>query len=81
MLGGRRGYAVTEGRDARGNDEVVVERGLAREWDLALGDRMLVYRGWEVRIVGIAVEPDNVAFPLTLTPRIYASERATGTCP
>jgi len=76
VLGGRRGYAVTEGRDARGDDEVVVERGLAREWDLALGDRMQVYRGWEVRIVGVAVEPDNVAFPLTLTPRIYASERS-----
>jgi ABC-type lipoprotein release transport system permease subunit len=75
VLGGRRGYAVTEGRDARGDDEVVVERGLAREWDLALGDRMVVSRGWETRIVGIAVEPDNVAFPLTLTPRIYASER------
>jgi ABC-type lipoprotein release transport system permease subunit len=75
VLGGRRGYAVTEGRDTRGNDEVVVERGLAREWDLTLGDRMLVYRGWEVRIVGIAVAPDNVAFPLTLTPRIYASAR------
>jgi hypothetical protein len=76
VLGGRRGYAVTEGRDARGGDEVVVERGLAREWDLGLGDRMLVYRGWDVRIVGIAVEPDNVAFPLTVTPRIYASERS-----
>jgi ABC-type lipoprotein release transport system permease subunit len=75
VLGGRRGYLVTEGRDARGNDEVVVERGLAREWDLAPGDRMLVYRGWEVEIVGVAVEPDNVAFPLTVTPRIYASDR------
>ena len=74
VLGGRRGYALTAGRDARGHDEVVVERGLAREWGLAPGDRMVVGRGWDTRIVGVAIEPDNVAFPLTLTPRIYASE-------
>jgi predicted lysophospholipase L1 biosynthesis ABC-type transport system permease subunit len=73
-VGGRRGYAVTEGRDLRGRDEVVVERGLAAEWDLAPGDRMLMFGGWPVRIVGVAVEPDNVAFPLTVTPRVYASE-------
>ncbi len=72
--GGRRGYAVVEGRDLRGPDEVLVERGLAREWDLAPGDRMEVFRGWDVRVVGVAVEPDNVAFPLTVTPRIYASD-------
>jgi ABC-type lipoprotein release transport system permease subunit len=74
VVGGRRGYAVTEGRDLRGPDEVVVERGLAREWGLAPGDRMEVFRGWQVRIVGVAVEPDNVAFPLTVTPRVYTSE-------
>lgn len=76
VLEGRRGYAVTEGRDVREADEVVVERGLAREWDVAPGDRMLVFRGWEVEVVGVAVEPDNVAFPLTLTPRVYTSERS-----
>ena len=74
VVGGRRGYAVTEGRDLRGPDEVLVERGLATEWDLEPGDRMEVFRGWEVRIVGVAVEPDNVAFPLTVTPRVYTSE-------
>ena len=72
--GGRRGYAIVEGRDLRGEDEVVVERGLAREWDLEPGDRMDVFRGWETTIVGVAIEPDNVAFPLTVTPRIYTSE-------
>jgi ABC-type lipoprotein release transport system permease subunit len=75
VLGGRRGYAVTEGRDVGADDEVVIERGLAREWDLAPGDRIEVFGGWDVRVAGIAVEPDNVAFPLTVTPRIYASER------
>ena len=74
VVGGRRGYAVTDGRDLRGPDEVVVERGLAREWGLAPGDRMDVFGGWRVRIVGVAVEPDNVAFPLTVTPRVYTSE-------
>ena len=74
VTGGRRGYAVTEGRDLQGPDEVVVERGLAREWELAPGDRLTLYRGWETRIVGVAVEPDNVAFPLTVTPRVYTSE-------
>ena len=76
VLGGRRGYAITDGRDARGGDEVVVERGLAREWDLAPGDRLLVSGGWETRVVGVALEPDNVAFPLTVTPRVYASARS-----
>ena len=74
VVGGRRGYAVTEGRDLRGADEVVVERGLAREWGIAPGDRMQVFGGWDVRVVGVAIEPDNVAFPLTVTPRVYTSE-------
>jgi ABC-type lipoprotein release transport system permease subunit len=74
VVGGRRGYAVTEGRDLQGPDEVLVERGLAREWDLEPGDRMQLFRGWDVRIVGVAIEPDNVAFPLTVTPRVYTSE-------
>ena len=74
VVDGRRGYAVTEGRDLRGPDEVVVERGLAREWGLSPGDRMRVFGGWDVRVVGVAIEPDNVAFPLTVTPRVYTSE-------
>ena len=76
VLGGRRGYAVVEGRDALRDGEVVVERGLAREWNVGVGDRLEVFGGWETRIVGVALEPDNVAFPLTVTPRIYASERS-----
>ena len=34
------------GRDLRAPGEVVVERGLAREWDLAPGDRLRLGRGW-----------------------------------
>ena len=73
-VGGRRGYAVTEGRDLRGPDEVLVERGLAREWGIGPGDEMELLGGWHARVVGVAVEPDNVAFPLTVTPRVYTSE-------
>jgi ABC-type lipoprotein release transport system permease subunit len=75
VLGGRRGYAITAGRDIGGPHEAVIERGLAREWDIGPGDRLVAWRGYDVRVVGIAVEPDNVAFPLTVTPRVYVSER------
>jgi len=78
VLGGRRGYAITAGRDVRGPHEAVVERGLAREWGLAPGDRLVAWRDYELRVVGVAVEPDNVAFPLTVTPRAYVSERDWG---
>ena len=75
VLGGRRGYAITAGRDLRGPHEVVVERGLAREWNLAPGDRLVAWGHYALRVVGVAIEPDNVAFPLTVTPRVYVSER------
>ena len=79
VAGGRRGYAITEGRDLRAAGEVVIERGLAREWGLAPGDRLTVGRDRRFRVVGVAVEPDNVAFPLTVTPRVYV--RARGDVP
>jgi hypothetical protein len=31
---GRRGYAIVDGRDVRGADDVVVERGVARAWNV-----------------------------------------------
>lgn len=72
---GRRGYAVVDGRDLSGRPgEVVLERGVAREWKLNVGDTVGVRRIGELRIVGIAVGPDDVAFPLTSTPRIYLSQ-------
>ena len=71
VFAGRRGYAVVAGRDvAERRGEIVVERGLAREWDLAVGDRIQL-DGEPLRVVGLAVEPDNVAFPLTAGPRVY----------
>src|SRR5204862_238488 len=67
-----RGYALVDGRDvsdARGG-EVVVERGLADEFGLRVGDKLHIGQV-TTRVVGIAVGPDNVAFPLALTARVY----------
>jgi ABC-type lipoprotein release transport system permease subunit len=76
VLGGRRGYLVTEGRDLSGRaGELVVEQGLAREWDLEVGDRMRLGHSEVAGVVGIAVSPDNVAFPLARAARVYVPER------
>jgi ABC-type lipoprotein release transport system permease subunit len=77
ILPGRRGYAVVSGRDLslRGG-EALVERGLAREWDLHTGDVVSV-SGFgapaPLTVVGIVVEPETVAFPLVNRPRVYAA--------
>lgn len=70
---GRHGYAIVAGHDIDGSGQAVVEAGFARAWRLQVGDRIGVQfdRGAELRIVGIAVPPDTVAFPLTNGPRIY----------
>src|SRR5262249_59365681 len=56
--GGPRGYALTAGHDVTADNEVLVERGLARSWHLRLGE-MLELDGPNAsrtaRIVGIAV--------------------------
>jgi len=69
----RRGYVVVEGEDLRaGEPGMLVERGLADTWDLELGDRLDLYDTGNARpITGIAVAPDNVAFPLSAAPRVY----------
>ncbi|MGX6449998.1 ABC transporter permease, partial [Patulibacter sp. S7RM1-6] len=76
----RRGYAVLRGRDlprgGRATDEVLVEQGLAAAWGLDVGDRIRVGRAGALRIVGITLAPDNVAFPLATAPRVYLSGRA-----
>jgi ABC-type lipoprotein release transport system permease subunit len=79
VLGGRRGYLVVSGHDLTGAPgEVVVERGLAQEWGLKAGDDLRVGRlGW-LRIAGIAVSPDNVAYPLAKAARVYVSPRWLG---
>ena len=79
MLGGRRGYAIVEGRDLRDGTtgEVVVERGLAREWDLEVGDGLDASssaRHFEAARRGIAISPDNVAYPLASAARVYITE-------
>ena len=70
---GRRGYVVTEGRDLRDGQrgDAVIERGLAREWDLHVGDTLRIVNRRDLRIVGIAVAPDNVAYPLAKAARVY----------
>ena len=74
---GRRGYEILDGRDlvASRPGEAVVEQGLAKEWDLHPGDRIRVGRELgELTIAGISNAPDNVAFPLATTARVYVSD-------
>ena len=59
----------------------MVEQGLAREWELGVGDQMELGRGDVARVVGIAVSPDNVAFPLARAARVYVAERFAGSEP
>jgi ABC-type lipoprotein release transport system permease subunit len=75
LLGGRRGYLVAEGRDLSRPGEVVIEQGLAREWGLHVGDTIDVGRLGDQRVAGIAVSPDNVAYPLARAARVYVSGR------
>jgi ABC-type antimicrobial peptide transport system permease subunit len=74
VLGGRRGYDVVEGHDlTRARRQVVIERGLATQWNLHPGDTLDVGRIGRERIVGIAVSPDNVAYPVAKAARVYMS--------
>jgi ABC-type antimicrobial peptide transport system permease subunit len=74
VVGGRRGYALVDGRDVRGRArEVVVEQGVAHEWDLRVGSRLRVGRLGPLRVVGIARSPDNVAYPLSAAARVYVA--------
>ena len=76
VLGGRRGYAITSGHDLSPRPgEVVIERGLAREWDLIPGDRLAVEGFGDLRVAGVAISPDNVAFPLARAARVYVGEQ------
>jgi FtsX-like permease family len=77
-----RGYALVGGYDLSRPGEVVVEQGLARAWHLRPG-QALALGGASFRVAGIAVAPDNVAFPLARGPRVWMdyrdAARATGT--
>jgi ABC-type lipoprotein release transport system permease subunit len=70
---GPHGDVIVAGHDVEGPGQAVVEAAFARVWRLHVGDRIAVgyVHGEELRIVGIAVPPDTVAFPLTNGPRIY----------
>jgi hypothetical protein len=70
---GRRGYAIVEGRDVRARDDVVLERGVARAWHARVGDRVSFGRFGAGRVTGIAVGPDNVAYPLASAARVYVA--------
>lgn len=71
---GRRGYAIVAGRDlGMRPGEALVERGVADDWDLAPGDRIDVRELGTLRIAGIALSIDNVAFPLATVPRVYVA--------
>ncbi|HEX8102699.1 MAG TPA: ABC transporter permease, partial [Solirubrobacteraceae bacterium] len=74
LFGGRHGYAIVAGRDVGDRERapvVVVEQGLAREWGLRPGDSLTLFGDFALRVVGVAVSPDNVAFPLAKTARVY----------
>ena len=76
VLGGRRGYAITRGHDLSPRPgEVVIERGLAREWGLLPGDSLTLEDFGDLRVAGVALSPDNVAFPLARTARVYLGEQ------
>jgi ABC-type antimicrobial peptide transport system permease subunit len=75
LVSGRRGYGVVEGRDVDGRDgEVVVDRGVANEWGIEVGDEMQVGRLGGVRVAGIVVSPENVAYPLSSVPHVYVAD-------
>lgn len=73
---GRRGYEVVEGRDVTGESgEVVVEQGVANDWGLEIGDDFGIENIGRLRIVGISVSPEDVAYPLNSRARVYISQR------
>ena len=77
--GEREGYAVVAGRDLAGRGEAVIERGLAREWHVRPGQTLRLFDPGggraRLRIVGVAVSPETVAYPLTRGPRAWVSYR------
>ena len=79
---GRRGYAVVAGRDVgRSSSDVVVERGLARSWGVAVGDRIRLARAGRFRVAGIGVDPENVAFPLATQAHVWLPASALAALP
>jgi len=79
VTGGRRGYAIVPGRDARpGAREIVVEPGRARAWGITIGSTLDVGSAGALRVVGEGLEPDNVAFPVATAARVYLRPQLGG---
>ncbi|HEV3045890.1 MAG TPA: FtsX-like permease family protein [Solirubrobacteraceae bacterium] len=73
---GRRGYGLLEGREpSTHNVEAVVEQGVARSWGLHVGSSVDVNGLEGLRVSGISVSPDDVAYPLAV-PRVYLTRAA-----
>jgi ABC-type lipoprotein release transport system permease subunit len=77
---GPRGYALLDGRDLSAPGQAVIEQGLARAWHLHPGSTLELagYGGGgdtPFRVVGTAVAPDNVAYPLAGGPRVWVGYR------
>lgn len=73
---GRRGYAIVAGRDVTARfGEVVIERGVAKQWGIPLGGTLFIAGLGRLRVVGFAEAPDDVGFPLGV-PRLYLSRAA-----
>jgi ABC-type lipoprotein release transport system permease subunit len=73
---GRRGYAIVAGRNLSHRfGEVVLERGVAQAWGVALGGILHVSQLGPLRVVGFAEAPDDVGYPLGV-PRFYLSRGA-----
>lgn len=72
--GGRHGYGIVAGHDVSGPGQVVVEAGIARAWHLHIGQLVSLqyYLHENFRIVGIAISPETVAYPLTNSPHVYS---------
>ncbi len=73
---GRRGYAIVAGHDISGaTSGVVLEQGVASSWGLRVGEEIEVGGLGPQLIVGLAQEPDDVAYPLA-APRLYIAQGA-----
>jgi ABC-type lipoprotein release transport system permease subunit len=75
---GPRGYALVAGRNPSGPGEAVIDRGLADAWRLRIGETLDADVLGAVRIVGLAVAPDNVAYPLASVAHVYVARPALG---
>jgi uncharacterized membrane protein (DUF2068 family) len=79
VLGRPHGYALVSGRDLSGcGCDALVERGLARAWALHPGASLWVEGFGRLRVRGVAVAPDNVAYPLSSVARVWITERTLG---